>query len=240
MKQIRDTLEEVGFALEHATSELSRFVLTDYLEPYKAASVKLDILIAHLSAVPANNPWQQAIDDELVNTHLGIAQDGVTREEAKAQLNNLIAWHIDVAKYFDAQAQQAQETVKAIAIGFDYLDNGQLVATYAVPVRDKFHPKLYTAPPAQEPVKPASWISVEEAKTKLKDGDLLYVTFQNGDVAKAVYRWEQGYYPHRIECEKYGNERLEICTHIMHRKPVPLPLPPVSRSDEQPVKEVTE
>jgi hypothetical protein len=55
MKQIRDTLEEVGFALEHATSELSRFVLTDYLEPYKAASVKLDILIAHLSAVPAQD-----------------------------------------------------------------------------------------------------------------------------------------------------------------------------------------
>jgi len=63
--------------------------------------------------VPANNPWQQAIDDELVNTHLGIAQDGVTREEAKEKLNNLITWHIDVAKYFDAQAQQpTQEPVK--------------------------------------------------------------------------------------------------------------------------------
>jgi hypothetical protein len=66
--------------------------------------------LAALSAVPANNPWQQAIDDELVNAHLGIAQDGVTREKAKEKLNILIAWHVDVAKYFDAIAQEpAQE-----------------------------------------------------------------------------------------------------------------------------------
>lgn len=70
------------------------------------------------------------------------------------------------------------------------------------------------------------WISVDEAKSTLKDGDLLYVAFQNGDVSEAVYRWEQGYYPHRITSEKYGNERLEICTHVMHRKPAPLPPAP--------------
>jgi len=54
------------------------------------------------------NAWQQAIDDELVNAHLGIAKDGITREEAKAELNKLIAWHIDVAKYFESQAQQTE------------------------------------------------------------------------------------------------------------------------------------
>jgi hypothetical protein len=76
---------------------------------YQAWKAGIDSSEAKLSAVPANNPWQQAIDDELVNTHLGIAQDGVTREEAKEKLNNLIAWHIDVAKYFDAQAQQPKQ-----------------------------------------------------------------------------------------------------------------------------------
>lgn len=58
-----------------------------------------------LAVLINTNPWQQAIDDELVNAHLGIAQDGVTREEAKDQLNKLIAWHIDVAKYFNSQEQ---------------------------------------------------------------------------------------------------------------------------------------
>lgn len=61
------------------------------------------------------NPWQQAIDDGLVNAHLGIAKDEITREEAKAQLNNLIAWHIDAAKYFDSQAQQKCSCVYATA-----------------------------------------------------------------------------------------------------------------------------
>lgn len=59
-----------------------------------------------LAVLVEPNPWQQAIDDELVNAHLGVAKDGITREEAKAELNKLIAWHIDVAKYFESQAQQ--------------------------------------------------------------------------------------------------------------------------------------
>ena len=70
------------------------------------------------------------------------------------------------------------------------------------------------------------WISVDEAKSTLKDGNLLYVAFPNGDVSEAVYHWVQGYYPHRITSEKYGNERLEVCTHIMHRKPTQLPPAP--------------
>lgn len=65
--------------------------------------------ISTMLAVLINpNPWQQAIDDELINAHLGIAKDEITREEAKAELNKLIAWHIDVAKYFDSQAQQTE------------------------------------------------------------------------------------------------------------------------------------
>ena len=47
------------------------------------------------------------------------------------------------------QEQPAQAPVAARPIGFDYLDSGQLVATYALPVAGKHHPKLYTAPPTQ-------------------------------------------------------------------------------------------
>ena len=59
----------------------------------------------------------------------------------------------------------------------------------------------------------SQWISVEEAKATLKDGDLLYAAFATGDIVEAVYRWEQGYYPHRIVSDSYGNIRLEHCTH---------------------------
>ena len=76
--------------------------------------------LAALSAPPANNPWQQAIDDELINAHLGVANNQVTREEAKSQLNNLITWHIDVAKYFESQAQKpAQEEINQAKRNFN-------------------------------------------------------------------------------------------------------------------------
>jgi hypothetical protein len=137
---------------------------------------------AALSAVPANNPWQQAIDDELVNTHLGIAQDDVTREEAKAQLNNLIAWHIDVAKYFESQAQQ----------------------------------------PAQE-----SWISVDE---RLPEANITVLVVTNFD---CIYTCRLPVIISKNAALDLENGIRERFTHWM-----PLPLPPVSRSDEQPVKEV--
>jgi len=49
------------------------------------------------------------------------------------------------------QEQPAQEPVVAHPIGFDYLDSGQLVATYALPVEGKNHPKLYTHPAPTQP-----------------------------------------------------------------------------------------
>jgi len=231
-QEFKETMRQLDVSLEFIRSyQISEKKLKERVAELESHLAAIDSSEAKLSAVPANNPWQQAIDDELVNTHLGIAQDGVTREEAKEKLNNLIAWHIDVAKYFDAQAQQP--TQEPMIVKTEKYIRAKLDAP-------EFHVLEQEPVSSNEHVKQESWISVEDAKAALKEGDLLYVTFQNGDVAKAVYRWEQGYYPHRIECEKYGNERLEICTHIMHRKPVPLPLPPVSRSDEQPVKEVTE
>jgi hypothetical protein len=40
------------------------------------------------------------------------------------------------------------QPVKAMHIGWDYLDNGQMVATYAVPVKVQMAPDLYTTPPS--------------------------------------------------------------------------------------------
>ena len=42
------------------------------------------------------NPWQQAVDHELVTAHLGVAGTA-TSEEARKALNELICWHIAVA-----------------------------------------------------------------------------------------------------------------------------------------------
>lgn len=52
---------------------------------------------AALAQAPARNPWQEAVDEARVTAHLGIAADGVTREQATAQLGELIDWHIAVA-----------------------------------------------------------------------------------------------------------------------------------------------
>lgn len=43
-----------------------------------------------------SNPWQQAIDIELVSSGLGVA-DEATLDEAREALRELIHWHIDVA-----------------------------------------------------------------------------------------------------------------------------------------------
>jgi len=50
----------------------------------------------------------------------------------------------DRAKEQELAAKPAP--VKAIHIGWDYLDSGQMVATYAVPVKAQIAPDLYTAP----------------------------------------------------------------------------------------------
>ncbi len=58
---------------------------------------------------------------------------------------------IATVKKFAPPTQPAQEPVAAHPIGFDYLDSGQLVATYALPVEGKNHPKLYTHPAPTQP-----------------------------------------------------------------------------------------
>jgi len=43
------------------------------------------------------NPYQRAVDTELVSAHLGIADSSDSYDKAKKKLDELIKWHIDVA-----------------------------------------------------------------------------------------------------------------------------------------------
>lgn len=90
--------------------------------------------------------------------------------------------------------------------------------------------KLRTVIASQAQQPESRWMSVEEAKATLKDGDFIYVVFENASVSEAVYLLEQGHYPHRV-FSHYGNERIEHCTHVMRRKAVPLPPAPEVCSD---------
>ena len=47
--------------------------------------------------------WLRAIDEELVNTHLGIASETDTYEVAKQKLSSLFSWHISVNDYMKNQ-----------------------------------------------------------------------------------------------------------------------------------------
>lgn len=44
-----------------------------------------------------NTGWMRAIDDALVNAHLGVANHFDTYDSAKAKLDLLIDWHVSVA-----------------------------------------------------------------------------------------------------------------------------------------------
>ena len=46
---------------------------------------------------PPPSGWLRAIDEALVVTHLGVANGSDTYEQAKAKLDNLIGFHVDVA-----------------------------------------------------------------------------------------------------------------------------------------------
>lgn len=71
----------------------------------KLAAMELESLHARVQELEAKeakpaaplNVWQQAIDAELVSTHLGIAHNDATFEDAQKAIRELICWHIDVA-----------------------------------------------------------------------------------------------------------------------------------------------
>ena len=56
--------------------------------------------------------WLRAIDEEMVMTHLGVANAEDTYNEAKRKLNQLICWHIQVATDLKVSAVPQSEDNK--------------------------------------------------------------------------------------------------------------------------------
>ena len=62
------------------TSQLAGVVSTEIMHSY-----------------PPQSGWLHAIDEALVTAHIGVANAHDTYEQAKAKLDNLIGFHVDVA-----------------------------------------------------------------------------------------------------------------------------------------------
>ena len=56
-----------------------------------------DAALARMRTQGVPDGWLRAIDEALVVTHLGVADESYTYEQAKAKLDNLIGFHVDVA-----------------------------------------------------------------------------------------------------------------------------------------------
>jgi len=89
-----------------------------------------------------------------VDAYVGAREDAAIwkkRALEAEELNRKFNAEVNGPTYFGEPTQPAQEPVVARPIGFDYLDSGQLIATYALPVEGKSHPKLYTHPAPPPP-----------------------------------------------------------------------------------------
>lgn len=62
-----------------------------------ASSVAQELEAKETKPAAPLNVWQQAIDEELVSTHLGVALNDATFEGAQKAIRELVCWHIDVA-----------------------------------------------------------------------------------------------------------------------------------------------
>lgn len=56
-----------------------------------------DAALARMRTQGAPDGWLRAIDEALVVAHIGVANPGDTYEQAKAKLDSLIGFHVDVA-----------------------------------------------------------------------------------------------------------------------------------------------
>jgi len=74
---------ETGIWMDKTTEE----VLADIAEAIRARSAEPKQL----------SGWHRAVDEEMVLTHLGVANPSDSYETAKKKLNDLIAWHVAVA-----------------------------------------------------------------------------------------------------------------------------------------------
>jgi hypothetical protein len=151
-----DCMEAGGFdRVEYYTTPPAAAAMTEFEEAVVAVDNTLHHAIDH---------WQdKASEQAALLRECRAALDSLIEKKPKlamllcgsTTLGNLKASLHDyrVKGIFDdtqpaAQPAPVQKPVEAIHIAFDYLDNGQLVATYALPVSEFVAPRLYTTPPA--------------------------------------------------------------------------------------------
>ena len=85
---------------------------------------EFDVYTHPTPAVVQPQGWLHAIDEAMVCSHLGVANESDTYENAKKKLNTLICWNVDVAidptvnggrkLYPDAVVRQLVEALEAI------------------------------------------------------------------------------------------------------------------------------
>jgi len=119
---------------------------------YEEQLVKHDAAIEGLKQALAQQEQPASVD-----AYVGAREDAAIWKKRALEaegLNRKFIAEVNGPTYLGEpvkQEQPAQEPVVAHPIGFDYLDRGQLVATYALPVEGKNHPKLYTHPAPTQP-----------------------------------------------------------------------------------------
>lgn len=84
-----------GFALVNATHFLAVLDREDWRTAKNRAELRAMLAAEPAPSVPKD--WLRAIDEALVVAHIGVANESDTYEQAKAKLNNLIGFHMDVA-----------------------------------------------------------------------------------------------------------------------------------------------
>ena len=89
-----DEIERLAAKLEAAEKETA-----SWKGLAKQFGNEADVLRAKIECMEKQEPvgWLRAVDEAPVVTHLGVANESDTYEQAREKLNNLIGWHTDVA-----------------------------------------------------------------------------------------------------------------------------------------------
>ena len=166
--------EEEDWAFANSTTN-SRMIDAQQAAPQPAAAQR--------------KPWKDGDTAALVNA----LRDVAVKYHASQQLRERIAELVRPLSQ-KAAAQPSvvgQKPVSAIHLGWDRLDNGQLVATYFLPVAEMAAPKLYTAPqPARQPLTDvqvaSACISYRQDFGRLSKRDQEHLCFQAREWDRAI------------------------------------------------------
>jgi hypothetical protein len=106
-----------------------------------------------LAAIDAYFSASDGTEAEVAENLLLDVRDEINKQKYVPETNfgNMAEPKIGCVNHDCDQCKAVQEPVKARHTGWGYLD-GQVVATYAVPVNAQIAPDLYTTPPAPQPV----------------------------------------------------------------------------------------